>query len=328
MLVGNRCNQNQRLNHDHSLAYERKTWFTVAMTYLQMVAVVLLLTPFSVLAKDAAKPPNSARVSKGSPTIEGGATKKAGDAQQAPLPLPLPVRIVEEPPESDNAKYRADRARDNEDQDLKAQQSMASSAKSQLEATYFVIGVSIIGTIFLVWTIFETRRAALAAWRSVDIAQQGVTIARETAEKQLRAYVNISRAYISFQGTVPTVHLAMTNFGHTNARQTALGYDFAVGGPDWQVATTLEQTTSASTFQYGVMGPTSVITIEAEIPPLLPDAVSEMKVGKKGFYFWGEIRYNDAFDQPQTTKFRTLVLGRQWFTDTRLGICPQGNDAT
>ena len=82
----------------------------MAIMYWKMLTVVLLLIPLTALAKDTTKAPNGARVSKSAPTIEGNETNKSAEAQQAPVPLPLPVRIVEEPPESDDAEYRAARA--------------------------------------------------------------------------------------------------------------------------------------------------------------------------------------------------------------------------
>jgi hypothetical protein len=199
-----------------------------------LLAAGLLFVSFTSLAKEAAKTPDSSRVSKGTPTIEGKASNKSGDPEQTPLPLPLPVRIVEEPPESDDAKCRAAHSSSNEDQDLKAQQSMASSAESQLEATYVVIVLSAFGTLFLIWTVYETRKAAKAAWRSVDIAQQAVTVASEAAEKQLRAYVfpdkdQVLAALRLVVNEQPSGMLAIKNYGLTPAynllvvRATAAG---------------------------------------------------------------------------------------------------------
>ncbi|MDQ3580856.1 MAG: hypothetical protein M3495_04200, partial [Pseudomonadota bacterium] len=149
------------------------------------MAVLLFFISFTVLAKDEAP--------KGGTKIEANATKKYEDAEQSPLPLPLPVRIVEEPTQSDDAKSRADHASSNEDQDLQAQQSMASSAERQLVATYVVITLSFFGTCLLIWTVVETRKTANAAWHSVRIAGQGISLARETGEKQLRAYIGITQ---------------------------------------------------------------------------------------------------------------------------------------
>lgn len=76
------------------------------------IVVVMFFISFSSLA---ASP-------QGGPKVEANTSNKTSDAKQEPLPLPLPIRIVEEPPESEDAKYRADQASSNEDQDLEAQQ--------------------------------------------------------------------------------------------------------------------------------------------------------------------------------------------------------------
>lgn len=205
---------------------------------------------------------------------------------------------------------------------------MASSADSQLRASYVVIALSFIGTCLLIWTVHETKKTAEAARQSVEVAQQGIALASRNAEKQLRAYVNVSSGRISYSGNVPTVHLAVKNFGQTPARQVVSWCDSGVGDLNLQFETTLEQTTNTQKSEYGVIGPTASITIQAMVTPLSPGAVSNMQEGKKAFYFWGEVRYIDVFDQRQTTKFRTVIMGREWLTNTDLGICHQGNDAT
>lgn len=297
--------------------------------------VVLLLISFNVLAKDATKAPDSARISKGGPAIECNATNKTASDKQAPVPLPLPVRIVEEPLESDDAKSRADHARNNEDQDLQAQQRMASAAEYQLKATIVLIILSAIGTGLLIWTVRDTRKSADAARgsadaarRSADIGDQGLADARRTSEKQLRAYVNVSSVRISNIANVKQVKCESRNYGHTPATKIVIRYDFSVGKLNWESATTLEPTMHARSFEHGVMGPTAPMRLKVDLPPLLPGVGTHMEQMGNAFFFWGDIKYEDVFGQPQTTWFRCMIRGKDWLSGGKMGICHQGNDAT
>ena len=185
---------------------------------------------------------------------------------------------------------------------------MASSAEAQLRATYFLLTVSIIGTFFVICTVIETRKAAEAAWRSVDIAQQGITDARVNTEKQLRAYVHVYSAIISHKGNVQTVHLELHNFGQTPANKIMIWCNMAIGDLSWQGATTLP-TKNVDKQEVGVMGPTAVYTMTVE-NTVLVNAANELDERRKGFFVWGEISYKDAFGQPQTTGFRNMITGR------------------
>ena len=63
-----------------------------------------------------------------------------------------------------------------QDEDLKAQRLMAEATESIVSLTRIQIALGVIGTIALVWTLFESRRAT--------------NLASRTARRELRAYVS------------------------------------------------------------------------------------------------------------------------------------------
>lgn len=152
--------------------------------------------------------------------------------------------------------------------------------------------------------------------------------AEDTAMKQLRAYVNVSSARISNVANVKQIELKSRNYGRTPATKIIVRYDFSVGKLNWESAITLEPTMYARKIEHGVMGPTAPMNLQVALPPLLAGVGAHMEEMGNAFYFWGDIKYEDAFGEPQTTWFRCMIRGKDWLSGGKMGICAQGNDAT
>ncbi len=110
--------------------------------------------------------------------------------QPAPtLPIPLLVDIIEDEAEAEARKYREAEARQNQKDDLVAQQGMDRATQAINEATqrmalYSLISTGFvgIGTGLLIVTLWLTRQANRAA-------QEAVEVTRDIGQRQIRAYM-------------------------------------------------------------------------------------------------------------------------------------------
>jgi hypothetical protein len=102
----------------------------------------------------------------------------------------LPTPATEQQGEAEKARQeREDASNRRDEDDLKAQQSMADSARELVDLTRWQIAVGLLGLLGLGWTIYYTRQTARAA---VDAANASVKAAN-VAEKAL---THLERPYI------------------------------------------------------------------------------------------------------------------------------------
>jgi hypothetical protein len=160
--------------------------------------------------------------------------------------------------------------------------------------------------------------AAAAAWWTVKVM-------RDTAKRELRAYVYVDEAKIvDFDNDKKaTVRLKLKNSGRTPA------YDLA------QVAARVTRPLGDQSPFPTIDGPTEdgsntivnpdgifVVPVKFDYDPLQMVAIRN---GAVNFYVFGTIWYKDAFDRPQQATFRMIyhVGGGD-----ELGFCAEGNKAT
>jgi hypothetical protein len=122
-------------------------------------------------------------------------------------------REAVQPAQSSEATERCERGEENRQSDLCAQWKAADAAYDAARWAMWSLVLAIIGTAALFATLYWTRKAvhvamkattdastALAiAERNAQAATDQVAVARETALKQLRAYVGVSAANYTFQ---------------------------------------------------------------------------------------------------------------------------------
>lgn len=132
--------------------------------------------------------------------VSGQSQEKAGKAQNEAaasgeqpggLSFAIPIEIIESDAEADARQREEDEAQQREVADLAAQQGMHLATEAMNDATQrmadyafwstLIVGV---GTVLLLWTLWETRKANKSANRSVDMNG-------EMFRRQLRAYVTV-----------------------------------------------------------------------------------------------------------------------------------------
>lgn len=103
--------------------------------------------------------------------------------------------------------------------DLKAQQDMAVWALGMLIVTLWLSAITLIGVLFVGWTLRETRKAVRAADDAVDVT-------RDIGEAQVRAYVRITGGSVKLvradpgmadQRVRPKITIKVRNYGQSPA---------------------------------------------------------------------------------------------------------------
>jgi hypothetical protein len=221
-------------------------------------------------------------------------------------------------------------------------QRLANETKSLAEYTFwldvftiFLVFAAISQIGLFVWQLRLIRQSLEDAKKAADAATVGAgaakqsadaTIAtldhlRDTARRQLRAYVFVAQVEIVDVGT-DNVNAAVIirNRGQTPA------YDVTVstGANAFNVPGNV-------TFTPTPVGPDSSRFV------LGPDGLGRRNIslhsiiGASGaLYVWGEILYKDAFGEDQYTRFRHMIGGGTagWPSDYLMTVCPEGNEAS
>lgn len=128
----------------------------------------------------------------------------------ANLPAPALFDCVE------NAAQRSAESAHAE-QDLIAQQDSAFAATVMLAVSAGGTFVGFLGLWFILQTLAETRKAARASIRGAIASRAANRIAQNTANQQLRAYVDLSKARVIEVDGVWYFRLWVKNFGQTPA---------------------------------------------------------------------------------------------------------------
>lgn len=173
-----------------------------------------------------------------------------------------------------------------------------------------------LGTLGLLW---YTARL----WGSTKRLAEG---AEATAERQLRAYVQVSgaKAKVPIRDGVLEVALTLKNFGQTPAHHVTSWIGIAAfnagqqphfpsPGDDFGLAR-------------GPIGPGAPrdFTIPLAESMTAP-RWQALENGDAAVYVWGEIRYADIFGKKRFTRFRLRMSG-EGASDGRFSMCEEGNN--
>jgi hypothetical protein len=175
---------------------------------------------------------------------------------------------------------------------------------------------------FFTWTLWRSNEKMWIA------TQQALRHAEETAERQLRAYVHISRAGIKFDPPEsPEWHLEIKNFGQTPA------YEVSQWTHIWITDRPLKEPLPIPAADFktakSILAPGNHEIMQWTKEPPIPTASLPLIGTPVGtIYIYGEIKYVDAFKKQRFTKYR-LFFG----DSIRAGTCmlmpdSEGNEAT
>jgi hypothetical protein len=239
--------------------------------------------------------------------------------------------------EAQAASGKTDAEKKREADDLQAQQDMASWAKAMFIATIVSACVSVFATWLLFLTLKQSRAATRAAMRAAAAGRQSVRLSRDSAEKQLRAYVSIIDAKAKWlededDVTHKVLHIKVDfrNTGQTPAhgvRSWALAKSMSTNNPSFVLEDDPESTDGAGK---ATQGPGQLNSI-AFFKTFKNDSgvMLSWKLGSQSLFVFGKLEYTDVFGVHRRTSFR-LVMPPQGIGSKRgaFQTCADGNDAT
>lgn len=175
-------------------------------------------------------------------------------------------------------------------------------------------------------SLVDTKVAADAAQKSADAAERTVSTMKDTAERQLRAYLVVENAQI-----IPNpqrINIIIRNTGQTPA------FDVQHWGSASMKAfplSTTEDFPAPSGLLFmskNTVGPGITVHKYIVIPLFSAIDTAELVSGQKAIYVWGDVTYRDAFNVIRHTRYRAMAGGNVGFQGNSLAYCDEGNEAT
>jgi hypothetical protein len=180
----------------------------------------------------------------------------------------------------------------------------------------------------------DTRRAVEATNRLADTARDQVNIAKDTEQRQLRAYVfptvsiaNVNGDVSKIETTTPKIEMIIKNFGLTPAYEIdimglARLYEFPAS-----ISIHYERvgTRKSVNLAPGATDP-APIAIENVNGPLTKDQKLALINKSAAIYLIGEILYRDAFSKLWCTKFSYYVGGDAGFYGIGMADASEGQE--
>ena len=219
--------------------------------------------------------------------------------------------------------------------DLKAQEGMAFWAKTMFWATVAAVVITFIGILLIKRTLEETKRAAIAAEGMLDeakettkAAQAAIEATSKTAERQLRAYVQVENIQLELPpaaqvgGRKFVIVINIKNSGQTPAKDHrvrgkyffAKEYESSRFGP----FSCMPETGPAPISPQG----TSAVTI---VPDQTGKDWQNFTNGNTRLFVYGQITYQDAFENKWETTFRMV---KDYDIVKAFSVLPEGNECT
>lgn len=177
-------------------------------------------------------------------------------------------------------------------------------------------------------TVDEMKIATKATEKAANAAERTVSTMKDTAERQLRAYVSIATIEITDlkAGLTPIAHVVVRNYGQTPAYELTSIQGMSMG-VSWDALTPpspepIEVTATS-------LAPSAIVEQDISAPrPLVADEREALLDGSKTLWVYGEMRYKDAFKIERFTEFRYQVGGKARLRKTHMAISPDGNRET
>lgn len=198
--------------------------------------------------------------------------------------------------------------------DLCEQRKMSASADWSVFLGWWQLALSVLGFVALIYTLALTRNATNAAIESNKIA-------RDTAKRELRAYLPVESAEVRNLECGTEYFIQFRNFGQTPAYQVTGWGALAMQPHDFSAVGAMSC--------FGDIPPGGQVHIYKRAPrPLTLVETINLKSGLLEINFFGEINYFDAFGETRATKFRRAIGYKDWISHYgKMGICREGNQS-
>jgi hypothetical protein len=170
------------------------------------------------------------------------------------------------------------------------------------------------------------QRSAFALAEHARATRSLADAARDAAERQLRAYVHINKAVVTNLEGVATYVLEIQNRGQTPAYKVEVWGNVVL----WPDPCVERLPASAEGFRpFAPMGPGAIAYRTADARRKLTDEEFDaIARGRMAVYYYGAIRYVDAWGKQHTTSYRYQLGGSLGMTkNDALSISEDGNDA-
>jgi hypothetical protein len=154
----------------------------------------------------------------------------------------------------------------------------------------------------------QTKKAAEAARDSVIEAKNSLSLSRDTAQRQLRAYVCVESAFLKFpERNITEPRVYFKNSGQTPAYNVRgwIHTWFAEYPPQEVFPVPPHDFVMAKT----ILGPGTKTTFVAARKSVEPQLAEFLGTPQLTLYVYGEVHYNDAFGIDRTTKYRLIHGG-------------------
>ena len=258
----------------------------------------LLFCAPSLAQQNVQEPPPPVNESEGiaaqSPPPKEDSAKSA-DRQQTPPAESLPSLAAQKQDTAEPAcGPRCQEAKDREEADLKAQQSMADSAATMIGLTWWQLYVGGAGIGLLIVTLILTIR-------STDAAVDANRIARKTARQELRAYVSLTPAGVSYKRGKLRIHVCQRNAGQTPAQKVR--FSGVVQLLDFPLPNDFEFPEPVFTESINVVHPDTKFSVPVEFVSEITRRRLEAigPIQNRRPYFIGTIVYEDIFKEEHRT---------------------------
>ena len=185
--------------------------------------------------------------------------------------------------------------------DLKAQQEMADWAFWMIVASVAAVVVTATGVVYVAATLGQTRKGVKAA---VDV----VDVTREMGQRQMRAYVGVTKGRATYDKDTGNLQYSVTieNTGQTPAYNVQIVFQHSFVGRNSKRQASFRHGLQAGS--RGNIFPRIPVHIGLEIAPIPElDIVQECIKETGDLFVYGYIRYNDVFDGFRRTIFNFRI---------------------
>lgn len=171
--------------------------------------------------------------------------------------------------------------------------------------------------------------SAEAAQRSATLTEAALTLSKDTANRQLRAYLLVKRAKMGLVvvDKNPVARITLINTGQTPAYKLRPAGAFEFAAFPRQEPWTIPP--SGPRVGRGPLGAGRSFTMLMTFPYRMPrEALTDFQAGTTAFFSFGSIEYEDVFGAVHTTHFRfEYDRNSARGENMQMSICRDGNEA-
>lgn len=281
----------------------------------------------------AAESPKGSRMPHSSPPEKGQTENKARGNEYPTENAPLPVRVVQSPSDAAHGAGREAKADEHEAKDLDAQVRQAGASEQQAAASWWAVVLTGLGSGFLLWTLFETRRTANAARQSAD--------AFMVAERPNLIFESVKIFGLdelpdddpdSGEPSTPHLGFKIKNHGRSPAWITQSSFDLIISDtlPDSPVWKEDEVSWLDIIVPNGkisrICGLPGDETYSGEFGRITQQQHEGLRAGRPKIFFLGRVKYRDQFDRIHVVSgaWEQMIFGFDYSEKIKWGMVPCG----